>query len=117
MNKIRISIIVIAIWTFTVPAHAIVLGYVTGNDYLKFDNENRVVWLIGVMDGIMAESTIIKKDDKGPWLGRCIDGLSKDQIKAMFEKELTQHPEGWHAPAGIIFRVKMKDFCKDRIEK
>jgi hypothetical protein len=67
------------------------------------------------MDGIMAESTLITKDDKGPWLGRCIDGLSIQQIKAMFEKELSQNPEGWHAPAALIFRSKMQDFCKRRI--
>jgi hypothetical protein len=104
----------ILLFLVTFLAHAqssgITLGYLTCNDYLKLNDNDRIKWLTGAMDGIMAESTYIEKDPKGPWLGRCIDGLSIEQIKAMFEKALNENPEGWHAPAAIIFRDKMHVF-------
>ena len=46
--------------------HAIILGHVSGNGYLKFDELGRLARAIGVMDGIMAKSTM--KEAKGPWL-------------------------------------------------
>lgn len=115
MNNIRIAVVTLLLFLPALPAQAIILGYVTGNDYLKLDDNARLGWLIGAMDGIMAESTLIKKDAQGPWLGRCIDGLDTQQIKAIFEKELSENPEGWHAPAALIFRGKMKDFCRGKI--
>jgi len=78
----------------SLPVHAIILGYVTGNDYLKLDNNAKLNWLIGVMDGMMAEATLVKKDNQGPWIGRCVGGLSTEQIRAIFEKELSQNQEG-----------------------
>jgi hypothetical protein len=99
-----------------VHAEDIGLGYVTGNTYFKMDEESRKWWFVGATDGIMAESISTKNNDfkHATWLGRCIEGLSIEQIKAMFEKELKEKPEAWHAPAALIFHGKMQDFCKGR---
>lgn len=115
MKKYSKALFTLLLFLTALPVHAVTLGYVTGNDYLKWDDNTRMGWLIGATDGIMAESFLIKKDDNGPWLGRCVDGLTKEQIKAIFEKELSDNPESWHAPAALIFRGKMQDFCKGRI--
>ena len=115
MTKNGILLVTIIFFLTAIQAQAITLGYVTGNDYMKMDNDARLAWVIGAMDGIMAESFAHKKDDKGPWLGRCVDGLTTHQIKAMFEKELGNNPEAWHAPGALVFRGKMKKICKGRI--
>lgn len=115
MDNIRIAVMTFLMFISALPAQAIILGYITGNDYLQLDDNARLGWLVGVMDGIMAESTLITKDDQGPWLGKCIVGLNTQQIKAIFEKKLSENPEEWHAPAAFIFREKMNDFCKGRI--
>jgi hypothetical protein len=105
----------IALFPLVILAESgVMLGYVTGNDYLELDDNYRMGWLIGAMDGIIAESVITEKDADGPWLGRCVAKLSLGQIKAMFEKESRDNPEGWHAPAAIVLRSKMQDFCKGR---
>jgi hypothetical protein len=99
----------------------VTLGYVTGNDYMKMDEKSSTNWLIGVMDGIMAEdlwcqallSSADKKENiKGPWLGRCLKGIPISQIKAMFEKELKDNPDSWHAPAALAFNTRFKKFCE-----
>ncbi len=111
MKKL-ISLLVLIPILAALPEDAVILGYISGNDYLELDSDARTGWLIGVMDGIMAESLVAEKDSDSPWLGNCVDGLAVDQIRAIFEKELTGNPESWHAPAALIFRAMMQDFCK-----
>lgn len=95
-------------------AFAATLGYVTGNTYLTLDDNSRMGWLIGAMDGIMAEDFSANSRPNEPWLGNCINGFSKEQIKAIFEKELQAKPEAWHAPAALIFRGQLFKFCAAR---
>ena len=91
-------------------ACAISLGYVTGNDYREMTDSEKSAWLAGAVDGVIAES-ISANSEKSPWLSVCIGSHEFQQIKAIFEKELTDNPEGWHAPAALIFRKRIKDFC------
>ena len=114
MCKLIRNILAILLLLFTFSVNGVILGYATGNHYIKRDNNAKLGWLIGAMDGIMAESLSIEKNKDGPWLGKCIEGISTAQIQAMFEKELKDNPDSWHAPAALIFRDKMKDFCKGR---
>ncbi len=99
-------------------AEGIILGYTTGNDYLQMQNQARQIWLLGAMDGIMAEDLEEqiegKEPAKAPWLGDCIEGLEFMQIKAIFEKALRSQPEAWHAPAALIFRDRLHKFCVRR---
>lgn len=92
----------------------ITLGYINGNEYLEMPDDNRTVWIVGVMDGLMAEAALVSKAPKGPWLGRCLRGISIPQIREMFEQKLRQQPDSWHAPAAFIFRDRMSSFCKNR---
>jgi hypothetical protein len=89
---------------------------VTGNKYVQFNEENRIAWVTGVIDGLIAES--IQRDNQrepGSWLGECIEGLPNTQFKAIFEKELYANPEAWHAPAAFMLRDKMESFCASRL--
>ena len=65
--------------------HAIILGCVSRNGYLKFDGIAGLAWAIGVMDGIVAMLAMIEKEANGPWPDRCLDGLTTEQIKAFIE--------------------------------
>lgn len=94
----------------SINAGAVVLGYVTGNDYLKMDEATRTDWLVGVADGIMAES-LFSDSQSEPWLGQCVKTHELRQLKAIFEKELSNKPESWHAPAALIFRTRIQEFC------
>jgi hypothetical protein len=111
-------------------AGGVVLAYVTGTKYLQLTPDLRKAWMIGAMDGIMAENleesrraylehglswekATEKAANSGPWLGDCIaEGYEIMQIKAMFEKELNRHPESWQAPAALILRQRLLEFCK-----
>ena len=117
MNKLFLAIMALLLLTNVTFAKGITLGYQTGTDYMKMDEHARDAWIVGALDGIMAESLYSAKEmTKGSWLGNCIEGMDLTQIKAMFEKELKDKPEGWHAPAALILRTKFKSFCEDRIK-
>ena len=81
----KMSALVVLLLVFVQPAHSVIMGYTIGSDYVKFSEKSRIDWLTGAMDGIMAESTYINisKAEQGTWLGRCIEGLEFEQIKAI----------------------------------
>jgi|WetSurMetagenome_2_1015567.scaffolds.fasta_scaffold1004639_1 hypothetical protein len=125
MRQFYISLLLLMslLCTVAYSDSGVTLGYVTGNDYMKMDENSKTNWLIGVMDGIMAEDLLSqshspssdkKEKIKEPWLGRCIKGIPISHIKAMFEKELKDNPDGWHAPAALVFKKKFKQFCEKR---
>lgn len=118
--KKKISIFFIAClfaasFSITSAEEGVTLGYITGNKYLDLTETERQGWVVGAMDGIMAESFYILRNTNDSWLGRCIKGLPVKQIKAIFEKELQVRPDGWHAPAAFIFRQEIKKFCDRRV--
>lgn len=92
-------------------AASVALGYVTGSDYVDMsDNEKKGVWLMGVLDGTIAES-LPGSGETGPWLATCIREHEFRQLRAIFESYLRANPEDWHAPAAIIARGRLKEFC------
>lgn len=109
---------------------AVPLGYITGNDYWKFSEQERTVWFIGFMDGLMAEDNlserrraVFKSDTDREmntedywldrlWTARCAERYPISQLKAVFEKELRDKPDAWHAPAAFIARGRIYEMCK-----
>jgi hypothetical protein len=114
VRALKIAFLIISFMSCAQAQDGVALGYITGNSYLKFSKVESNAWVVGVMDGIMAENFSIKKDQNGSWLGRCIEGIPIEQIKAMFEQELQSKPEVWHAPAALVFRSRLEKFCQGR---
>jgi hypothetical protein len=105
------AILSILFLLLSMNANAVILGYITGSDYVKMNSQEKSSWVVGVMDEIMAESFSSKSDSRGPWLGRCVKKHDMQQLKAVFEKELNNNPEGWHVPAAIVYQSTIKNFC------
>lgn len=116
MNNFR-SVLFTAIFLLTtLPAYSeggVVLGFITGNKYMDMNENDKVVFIVGAMDGIMVKSLEYDKEKKEPWLGTSVKGITIAQIQAVFEKELKENPEWWHAVAAMIFRSKMIKYCKE----
>jgi|TARA_B110000902_G_C13890730_1_gene430465 hypothetical protein len=100
--------------TLSTSANAIILSYVTGNDYLALSERDQDLWFVGVLDGTMSEGNIIEKDPMGNWLSKCASNTPIPQFKAIYEKELRNNPDGWHAPAAFIVRGSLRSYCMDK---
>ena len=109
--KVKLSIMFLLV---SLNANAVVLGFVTGSDYIKMKTDAQTSWVVGVMDGIMEESISQKPGALEPWLGSCVKRHDWQQLKALFEKELNANPESWHAPAALIYRSTINKFCNGR---
>jgi len=48
------------------------------------------------------------------WTARCAARHPIAQLKAVFEKELQDKPDSWHAPAAYIARGKIYEMCKKK---
>ena len=44
--------------TVALSDDGITLGFITGNNYIKVDENSKFGWIVGVMDGIMAEDIL-----------------------------------------------------------
>lgn len=116
-TRFRVGIVLVTIIGVTacfmpLQSSAVVLGYVTGSDDMKLGSEQRMNWLIGALDGMMAESAAVTKNAKGPWVGRCVGNMENSQVRTIFERELAAKPESWHAPAAFILRASLQAACK-----
>lgn len=116
-SRFRVGMVLGAVIAVTVGlmpqrSSAVVLGYVTGKDYMKLSSEQRMGWLVGALDGMMAESVAVTKDANGPWLGRCVGKMQNSEVQAIFEKEIAANPDSWHAPAAFILRASLHTTCR-----
>ena len=74
MKKYFLTIVVLLLINNIAFSKGITLGYQTGTEYMKMDENTRNSWLIGALDGIMAEALYSRKEmTKGTWLGNCIE--------------------------------------------
>ena len=81
----------------------------TGNEYRNLNSRDRLTWTVGVADGILTNYVIeVKKTSP---FAECLGKLEREQIRAIFEKELESNPESWHFPAAFTFYSTFKKFC------
>lgn len=81
----------------------------SGNEYRKLTNEQRLSWTVGAADGIMTEQLFAS--NKKPPLVECLAKLDREQMQAMFEKALDGQPERWQYPAAFVFRQTFMSYC------
>jgi hypothetical protein len=105
-------------------ANAVAIGYTSGNEYLKLSEQEKIYWFVGVIDGLAAEQLLSPKNSPGSknsdgkddlsdslWISECISRFPIEQLHAIFEKELKDNPESWHAPAALVARSRFEKMC------
>ncbi len=94
-------------------------GYLSGNDYLKLTNIEKSNYLIGVADGLLSSRLYLNIGTSDEALSdiselkKCLmDKIENNkQLRAIVEKYLTNNPERWSEPMGVLFFVSIKDIC------
>ncbi|MBI3804725.1 MAG: hypothetical protein HY282_13290 [Nitrospirae bacterium] len=95
-------------------AEGVALGIITGGQYLKDTESDRIAYLIGVIDGISIEAFKAANKAQTPWLATCLENLEIAEVKTLFEKRLNAGAETLRAPAALTFRNVMEAFCQNR---
>lgn len=89
-------------------------GFLTGNAFRELSTAEKTVYLEGIWDGyVFALSFGGEPPTAVPTLTGCIPHLQNDQLLAIVNKYIQEHPERWGDPMGLtVFNALPKE-CWD----
>jgi hypothetical protein len=78
-------------------------GFFKGEDFLKMPQAQKSGFAAGLMDGIYLAPLMGAPNDDQILvsLHKCVVGMSDEQVAAIIEKHLKEHPESWHERLNI----------------
>ncbi len=88
-------------------------GFFKGNDYLNQSKAVQYGYITGVFDGLFGATIFETPENKnaGDRIYRYTRQMSIEQIKAIVDKYLKDHPEDWHNPMNYIALVAIGKAC------
>ena len=90
-------------------------GYMTGNSYRDMPASGQQGYVVGVIDGMFMAPVFGAKLGVKSWLGQCIEsGMRSDQLKAIIDKYLAEHPEIWNEDMAGITYGALLPVCRAR---
>ena len=115
-----IFIIFFTLKSYAEPVRYVYEGYVRGNDFLQYNNNEKSKYIMGVADGLLSSEVYLNKDSAADALSNivklreCLRTTidNNNQLVAIVEKYLSNNPEEWSLSMNIIFFESMKDVCK-----
>lgn len=117
MNTRSIIIAISLVWTTVnawaqTPAPTSSAGYTTGLGYRNTSSILQEPWVQGFIDGVLVTNHLATPQGNTEWLRSCIRGMNADQIAAILNKYLTDHPTEWHKPMSLTAMSALKIACK-----
>ena len=86
--------------------------FLKGNDYLELTKQSRLFYVFGLVDMLWSQTNYFN-----PKLYSDIDeatnNMNGEQIMAIFDKYLEEHPEKWHYTAAYLFRAAIMEIVGD----
>jgi hypothetical protein len=87
-------------------------GFYRGNDFRKLSEPEKATYLIGMWDGYMFAPAIGGKSINDQTLHDCIPDLESDQLLAIVNKYMNEHPERWGDPMNLIVFNALPANCR-----
>jgi hypothetical protein len=89
-------------------------GFVTGNTYRLLPYESQVMYSQGVIDGLLAAGLYGADRPELMTLIKCTEGMNGQQVAAILNNYLVQHPERWQLSMNWIAYRSMQDACNSK---
>jgi hypothetical protein len=109
-TKLAALAFLVAAWDPTAPVF-FEHGFLTGGDYLQISETERHGYAMGLLDGLFASAIIGGDHAVIARIKSCTLGMKSNQIMAIFDKYLRDHPGIWHQDADIHFLNSLSDVC------
>lgn len=77
-------------------------SFIRGNDYRKLPETQQHGYGMGVIDGIDFAAGMVNSGGDLEWLRQCRERKSSDQVEAIIEKEMRNHPGKWDSFMSVI---------------
>ncbi len=90
-------------------------GFFKGNDYLNQPKAVQYGYIAGVYDGLFGATIFATPENKNAVdrIYKFTTKMSIDQIKAIVDKYLKDHPEEWHQPMNVITLLAIGKACPE----
>jgi hypothetical protein len=88
---------------------------VSGSDYENWNAYSRMGYVEGAVDGLINGADASGDYPRASQLGRCIKGMSMQQLVAIVDKYMSDHPTQWdnHGMGALIY-VALERACPVR---
>jgi hypothetical protein len=88
-------------------------GFLTGNAFRELSEAEKAAYLEGIWDGYVLALSFAGPPAAVPTLIGCIPHLQNDQLLAIVNKHMQEHPERWGDPMGLIVYNALPKECWD----
>ncbi len=89
-------------------------GFVTCNAYRDFSQQQKQIYITGLIDGVLSSSLIGLSNSNVIKFMDCTKGIEGKQLIAIFDKFIDGSPGVWHYSANLMFILSLKDsVCKN----
>lgn len=96
-------------------------GYWRGHEWRAAGERQRVGYATGLLDGILLANAFATQGSPLEWVWQCIgegeSGKRSDQLEAIFQKQIQDHPENWNEPMHVIGLRALMDVCPQSPKK
>jgi hypothetical protein len=108
-----LSILILALssLTFADEVVSISTGFVSGNTFRALDDVSKNVYTQGVIDGILVSPMYGTPKKNLAVLEKCTEGMTGQQLVAIFNKYLKSNPELWHKSMHTLVYRAMNEAC------
>ena len=109
----RIIFLVIACFAVSAEAEEVQFwsGYVDGNNWCQVSDIERMVYILGVIDGFYYSAVFGADREFLEDLHNCTETKPDAQLRAIVDKYHSAHPEFWDKPMSRIIREAFSDIC------
>ena len=88
------------------------VSYITGNAYNQFNEGQKDVYSIGIVDGLMLSPLYGASIDKLRPISTCTSKMPSGQLKAVISKYLAENPARWHEDMHKLALDALNEVCK-----
>ena len=86
-------------------------GFRTAQEYLELSEDQRVAYVMGLVDGIFIGPLFGASEARVKALQSCLQESDNIQIAAILSKYIQDKPERWHEGANMLFNSRMLELC------
>jgi len=84
-------------------------GFGTGQDYVKLSEPQKLVYVMGAINGMIIAPLFGAPKDKMGWLESYIENMTDEQVAAILSKYLQDNPGRWHDGLNILMYQALKE--------
>lgn len=88
-------------------------GFATGNRWRTLPNQQRMLYVLGVLDGLRFSPVMaLGTEDRTNKLANCTQNMNGEQILAIADKYVEARPEKWHESVHFQLFGALTEACR-----